>query len=87
MNLKGNSRMKGVTAYYLSPDKEYKKIGNTKFKPGESISAQGITLQGLLFEFDIAYIGHKKKVQCIFCDNIDDLNGVCGVCAKRSDAI
>lgn len=78
--------MKGVTVYYVSQSKEYKKIGG-RYKPGEAISISGVALQGLLFEFDMSYIGHKKRVQCIFCDNIDDLNGVCGVCAKRSDMI
>jgi hypothetical protein len=27
-----------------------------------------------MFEFDLTYIGSMKKIKCIFCDNIDDLN-------------
>lgn len=33
-----------------------------------------------MFEFDIAYSGHRKKIHCVFCDQIDKVNDLNGVC-------
>jgi hypothetical protein len=41
--------MKSVTVYYLDQNKEYKKLSANKFRPGETISASAITMQGLMF--------------------------------------
>ncbi len=40
-----------------------------------------------MFEFDLNYIGVKKRIQCIFCDQPDDLNCACSNCVRSPDRV
>lgn len=85
--MKTNSKVKSLTVYYIDKNKEYKKISSNKYKPGDVINSPFLTLQGLMFEFDLNYIGVKKRIQCIFCDQQDDLNCACNNCVRNSDKV
>lgn len=41
--------MRGVTAYYLDKNKQYVKISANKYKQGDIITSQFLTVQGLMF--------------------------------------